>query len=106
MLRKHIECVHTRNENAVTELLRASGVATTVVARGCACRLAAPTAALNKLDESGDSAVSHTSRTPPAGATEMEQSCWCAGRIALSESNPGKQETSSWKHLMQCVNAC
>ena len=42
VLRKHIECVHTRNENAVTELLRASGVTTTVVARGCACRLTTP----------------------------------------------------------------
>ena len=34
--------VAARNENAVTELLRASGVATTVVARGCACRLTTP----------------------------------------------------------------
>ena len=31
-------------------------------------------ATLNKLDESGDSTVSHTSRTSPAGAIEMEQS--------------------------------
>ena len=55
-------------------------------------------AALNKLDESGDSAVSHTSRTSPAGVTEMEQSClvrWenCDVRIESWEARDIQSET-------------
>ena len=55
-------------------------------------------AALNKLDESGDSAVSHTSRTSPPGATEMEQSYlgrWenCDVRIESWEARDIQLET-------------
>ena len=67
------------------------------------------TAALNKLDESGDSAVSHTSRTPPAGATEMETvlfgalgvESWEARDIQLETLDAVRECMLKWSSLVE-----